>query len=140
MNLRLCFIDDDEESQELWLDYFDNPNWNCVCKDNALDANDIAADVYVIDVTSVSSDFQPLQAAFPVLTLAENHPGSVFIIISAMSKNTVMEIIEMIQEQMPDVVVKYGGSSDFDGIEAALKEIFGQDVIGATILTERGEW
>lgn len=130
MNLRLVFIDGEEERQQQWKEWFDDPAWNVVTVETALDAFSHVADVYVVDITSVSSAWQPLHAAYPVLSLALQYPGAVFIIVSAVSRGTSLEVIETIRGELGEggAVILYGGRGDFKGVEDALREVFGDKI------------
>lgn len=93
----ICFIDDDADNRRQWLEWADYSGINAKAVESVFEANRVAAEAYVFDVTSVAPMNVGHHAYSPICRLMEDHPGAEIYIGSCMSRNAVEEIIDDVE-------------------------------------------
>ena len=118
---RFVFIDDDPQSREQWLTWGKRNKYDVYAVESAYEAKGIPADFYVFDISACGSGIiNPHSAYSPICSLIELFPGSVFVIVSGISKNTVEDVIADVKEHIDGIVI-YGGWGTYKDFEKAIK-------------------
>ena len=92
--LRVCFIDDDAEARRQWLELARIEAWKVSAVESVFEANSIAADCYVFDISAVSPNLDVQYTYSSIARLMEDHPGAAVILLSAMSRRMVEQVID----------------------------------------------
>jgi hypothetical protein len=120
---RFVFIDDDIENHEQWLRWAKRKGYDGYAVETAFEADKIPADFYIFDITAVAgSIFQAHNAYSAVCTMIENHPGATMVIVSGVSKGTVEDVIDEVEDRI-GVRPIYGGWGAYSDLEKAIKDL-----------------
>lgn len=118
---RFVFINDDKHARRQWLEWAKRKGHSAFAVDNAFEANNIAADYYVFDISAVAPGTLSSRNAYsPICKVAENNPGAIIVIVSAMGKECVQDVIDDVFDAS-GVRVIYGGWGTYADFEKAIK-------------------
>jgi hypothetical protein len=118
---RFVFINDNPDDQKQWLEWAERRGHSAFAVDNTLDANNIAADYYVFDISAVSGILNVNFAYSAICKVAEHHPGATMVIVSAVGEATALAVIEEVYDAS-GVKAIYGGWGTYELFEKAIGE------------------
>lgn len=134
--MRFIIIDDDTDSQRQTRSIITESGGTVVgIYDDVYEASQYVGtiDVIIIDLSAISPlTCGPAQMYGPIASMAEKHPGSEFIIHTAMSRSYVEDVMDMVKARMETPPIYY--VTDYcatgekpDSLESVLKKITPHD-------------
>ncbi len=98
--MKIVVIEDEAQFVLLFREWAEEEGHNFNCFDNAMDANKVPADLYIIDMSAIGGLYNVHTCWSPIANLIANHPGADIAIMTAWPKDMIQEVIDRVKEEM----------------------------------------